>query len=140
LWSFCGLRRLWFDHIPRWSVAFVRHLRRRHPGSETLMLNIGRLGADGADYYLSQVVSGVEDYYTGSGEAPGYWLGSESEALGLVGLVDADRLAAVLDGCDPVSGESLGKQRGRKVPGVRSDVPGAEERQRPVGSRAAGGQ
>jgi Ti-type conjugative transfer relaxase TraA len=98
-------------------VALVRHLRRRHPGSEALMLNIGRLGADGADYYLSQVVSGVEDYYTGSGEAPGYWLGSESEALGLAGLVDANDLAAVLDGRDPASGESLGAQRGRKVPG-----------------------
>lgn len=81
------------------------------------MLNIGRLGPDGADYYLSQVMSGVEDYYTGSGEAPGYWLGSEGEALGLVGLVDADDLATVLDGCDPASGESLGAQRGRKVPG-----------------------
>jgi conjugative relaxase-like TrwC/TraI family protein len=81
------------------------------------MLNIGRLGSDGADYYLSQVVSGVEDYYTGSGEAPGYWLGSESEALGLVGLVDANDLAAVLDGCDPATGESLGSQPGRMVPG-----------------------
>ena len=35
----------------------------------------------------------------------------------LVGLVDADDLAAVLDGCEPVSAESLGAQRGRKVPG-----------------------
>jgi hypothetical protein len=62
-------------------------------------------------------VSGVEDYYTGSGAAPGYWLGSESEELGLMGLVHADDLAAVLDGCEPVSGESLGAQPGRKVPG-----------------------
>jgi len=81
------------------------------------MLNIGRLGVDGADYYLSQVVSGVEDYYTGSGEAPGYWLGSESEAPGLVGLVHADDLAAVLAGCDPATGERLGASRGRKVHG-----------------------
>ena len=56
------------------------------------MLNIGRLGPGGADYYLKTVASGVEDYYTGSGEARGYWLGSESASLGLVGLVDADDL------------------------------------------------
>lgn len=78
LWSVRGVVRPHFGA----GLALVRHLRRRHRGSAALMLNVGRLGDEGADYYLSQVVSGVEDHYTGSGEAPGYWLGSASEALG----------------------------------------------------------
>lgn len=32
-------------------------------------MNVGRLGAGRAAYYLSQVADGVEDYYTERGEA-----------------------------------------------------------------------
>jgi hypothetical protein len=39
------------------------------------VLNIGKLGAGGERYYLATVASGVEEYYTGAGESPGFWLG-----------------------------------------------------------------
>ena len=47
------------------------------------MLNIGKLaGVDSVDYYLSQVASGVEDYYLGNGEAPDMWTGTAAPDLG----------------------------------------------------------
>lgn len=82
------------------------------------MLNIGKLAASSEDYYLQTVASGVEDYYVGRGEAPGYWLGAGAGTLGLSGLVEAETLRAALGGVDPTSGERLGSGRGgRKVPG-----------------------
>lgn len=66
------------------------------------MLNIGKLTAvDGVNYYLSQVASGVEDYYTGQGEATGYWTGSAASGLELEGEVRGDDLRAILAGLDP---------------------------------------
>jgi hypothetical protein len=44
------------------------------------VLNIGKLRKGGENYYLNSVARGVEDYYLGSGEAPGYWLSSGAEA------------------------------------------------------------
>lgn len=79
------------------------------------MISIGKLGAGRGEYYLAQVAHGVEDYYTGSGEAPGQWFGSGIDALGLAGQVDAEDLRAVLAGVAP-SGEPLGRPN-RKTPG-----------------------
>ena len=82
------------------------------------MLNIGKLAAGGEAYYLDTVASGVEDYYTGAGEAPGYWLTAAAGDLGLSGQVDADDLRAVLAATDPGSGERLVSARSRRaVPG-----------------------
>ena len=82
------------------------------------MLNIGKLAAGGEAYYLDTVASGVEDYYTGAGEAPGYWLTEASAGLGLTGQVDANDLHAVLGATDPASGERLVSARSRRsVPG-----------------------
>lgn len=82
------------------------------------MLSIGKLAPGRQQYYLDTVAAGVEDYYTGSGEAPGQWLGSGSERLGLTGEVDAAHLQAVLDGRDPHTGEALGRAPGKgRVPG-----------------------
>lgn len=78
------------------------------------MLNIGRLAAGGEGYYLSAVASGVEDYYTGSGDAPGYWMGSAAAELGLVGQVEPDALRSVLAAVAPASGESLGRSSRRR--------------------------
>ncbi len=52
-------------------------------------------------YYLAQVASGLDEYYTGSGEAPGRWIGAAGRALGLDGEVDASDLRAVLAGLAP---------------------------------------
>ncbi|HSZ30610.1 MAG TPA: MobF family relaxase, partial [Pseudonocardiaceae bacterium] len=50
------------------------------------------------DYYLEQVATGRESYYTGAvaeGEPPGRWSGRGAAALGLCGLVDAQDATAV---------------------------------------------
>ena len=49
------------------------------------MLSIGKLGAGQHSYYLDKVAEGAEDYYSGEGEAEGYWLGSAADDLGLDG-------------------------------------------------------
>ncbi|HEX3323983.1 MAG TPA: MobF family relaxase, partial [Solirubrobacterales bacterium] len=72
------------------------------------MLSIGKLGAGQHRYYLDKVAEGAEDYYSGEGEAEGYWLGDAAEDRGLEGKVDADQLVAMLTGRNPVDGELLG--------------------------------
>ena len=78
------------------------------------MLSIGKLAS--AEYYLASVAAGVEDYYTGAGEAPGVWMGTGAGLLGLSGQVAAEDLRAVLGGQDPagaplVSGKAAAKGR-----------------------------
>jgi conjugative relaxase-like TrwC/TraI family protein len=58
------------------------------------------------EYYLRTVARGREEYYTGSGESPGSWVGEGSRLLGLEGEVDPDDLRAVLAGISP-DGEIL---------------------------------
>ena len=80
------------------------------------MLNLHRLAPGAESYYLDQVVSGIEDYYSEEGEAPGHWLAS-SYQLDLTGLVQPEDLRAVLTGIDPRTGEHLHRAKNRKVPG-----------------------
>ena len=70
------------------------------------MLSIGRLVAGAERYYLSSVARGREECYTGSGEAPGVWLGAGAARLGLCGPVDATTLSMLLAGMSP-DGEAL---------------------------------
>lgn len=81
------------------------------------MLNIGKLGRGGEEYYLETVASGAEDYYLHGGEAAGFWLGAAAADLGLVGVVEPDALRAVLGATDPDTGVPLGPSSARKVPG-----------------------
>lgn len=83
------------------------------------MLSIGKLGVGQADYYLQAVGQGIEDYYAGTGEAPGRWLGAAASALALTGQVDADQLRAVLNGSKPdASGPLTRSGQGKsRVPG-----------------------
>jgi len=84
------------------------------------MLDIAVLSPDGPRYYVTTVASGVEDYYLGHGEAPGYWVGESSKRFALHGQVGERDLVLALAGLDPRTGEALtGKGRGRKrtVPG-----------------------
>ena len=71
------------------------------------MLSIGRLVPGAGEYYIETVARGLEDYYTGAGEAPGYWTGQGAKAIGMEGAVDADHLRALLNQCHPVTGEAL---------------------------------
>lgn len=64
------------------------------------MLSIGKLSPGRADYYLDTVATGAEEYYLGSGEAPGRWLGRGAEQLDLTGEVGARELRHALAGCD----------------------------------------
>jgi conjugative relaxase-like TrwC/TraI family protein len=70
----------------------------------------------GAEYLISSVAEGLEDYYVGAGEAPGVWQGRWAVELGLEGVVEADALRALVDGIDPATGEELlAKHRERTV-------------------------
>lgn len=71
------------------------------------MLNVGRLSPGAADYYLGEVASSAEDYYTGRGERPGRWVGTLAADVGLDGPVAPEHFRAVLDGRDPFSSERL---------------------------------
>lgn len=84
------------------------------------MLSIGKLGVGQERYYTEKVAEGAEDYYSGRGEAEGYWLGDAARDLSLGAKVDPDALGAMLTGRHPATGEPLGL---RHVAG-RGPVPG----------------
>jgi conjugative relaxase-like TrwC/TraI family protein len=85
--------------------------------SPSRVLSIGKLGRGQEGYYLSAVALGVEDYYTGEGEAPGEWLGAGAARLGLSGQVDAEILRTVLGGKAPDGSPLSGGTRRDRVPG-----------------------
>jgi conjugative relaxase-like TrwC/TraI family protein len=74
------------------------------------VLSIGKMVARSEEYYIRTVAAGREEYYTGSGESPGYWLGEGARRLGLDGEVDPDDLRLVLAGVSP-EGEILNAGR-----------------------------
>lgn len=71
------------------------------------MINIGKLRAASATYYLSAVAPDQVGYYVGNGEAPGRWRGSLAADLGLDGEVDAIGFQRLLAGLHPSTGEQL---------------------------------
>jgi conjugative relaxase-like TrwC/TraI family protein len=79
------------------------------------VLSIGKLGAqrDQLEDYERQVAAGIEDYYTARGEAPGRWIGGGCGGAGVAGKVERDAFMAVMDGCDPSSGDPLRPPHGR---------------------------
>jgi conjugative relaxase-like TrwC/TraI family protein len=70
------------------------------------VLSIGKMVAGSGEYYIAIVAHGREEYYTGSGESPGYWLGEGARRLELEGAVEPDDLRQVLAGLSP-QGEIL---------------------------------
>ena len=58
-----------------------------------------RVGVE--SYYLAQIASGLDEYYTGAGEAAGRWTGTGAPLLGLADEVAGDDLRAVLAGLAP---------------------------------------
>jgi len=82
------------------------------------VLSIGKMAPGQGQYYIEQVARGAEDYYVHAGEAPGRWGGAGSSSLTLQGVVEDSDFTRVLAGCDPRSGEYLGRQwAASKVPG-----------------------
>jgi conjugative relaxase-like TrwC/TraI family protein len=76
------------------------------------VLDIGRLSPGATEYYIAEVATSAEDYYTGRGEFPGRWLGSLAAELGLSGRVDPNHFRSILNGKDPLTGEYLMTARG----------------------------
>lgn len=69
------------------------------------MLNITPLRD--AEYLISSVALGIDEYYLGVGEAPGVWQGRWAVELGLEGVVEADELRALVEGQHPSTGVDL---------------------------------
>jgi hypothetical protein len=84
-------------------------------GGPGVVLTIGRLGASPGQlgYYEQQVAQGVEDYFSGRGEAPGRWVGAGAGVLGVGGRVERDGFMRAMNGCDPRTGERLKPEHGR---------------------------
>jgi conjugative relaxase-like TrwC/TraI family protein len=85
------------------------------------MMSLWKLRVGVESYYLAQVASGLDEYYTGAGEAAGQWTGTGSELLGLSAAVAGGDLRAVLAGLAPGTGLTPNGTRlaahARRVPG-----------------------
>jgi TrwC relaxase len=84
-------------------------------GGRAAMLIIGKLGSspDQVGYYEQQVAQGLEDYFSGRGEAPGRWTGRGAVLVGATGDVDRTAFMRAMAGCDPRTGEQLKPPHGR---------------------------
>ena len=84
------------------------------------MLSIGKLGAGQERYYLDKVAEGAEDYYSGEGEAEGYWLGDAAARAGPLGKVEPRPARRDADRQQPGDGRAAWpapRRRPRPVPG-----------------------
>ncbi|HWE65162.1 MAG TPA: MobF family relaxase, partial [Acidimicrobiales bacterium] len=68
-----------------------------------------------AEYVLSQIANGLEEYYVSGREAPGVWAGRWSERLELSGVVEAEALRRLVKGVDPRTGTAFLEGPARKV-------------------------
>jgi conjugative relaxase-like TrwC/TraI family protein len=93
------------------------------------MVGVTKIQRGNAGYWLAAVAEGGEDYYTKPGEAPGEWVGSGANELGLSGQVDAAGYTAILEGRDPSTGAVLLE---RPPTRFRKRPDGTEKRVEPV--------
>jgi conjugative relaxase-like TrwC/TraI family protein len=93
------------------------------------MVGVTKIQRGNASYWLEAVAEGGEDYYTKPGEAPGEWVGSLAQELGLYGKVDAADYTAILEGKDPRNGVQLVR---RPETRMRLLADGSEKRVEPV--------
>jgi conjugative relaxase-like TrwC/TraI family protein len=68
------------------------------------VLSVAKLRVGAEAYQLTGVAQSLDDYYSGAGEAAGWWAGLGAERLGLDGEVAGDDLRAVLAGVRPGTG------------------------------------
>ncbi len=81
-------------------------------------MGINPIAGGGEGYYVAAVAEGVDEYYRGVGEAPGWWAGDTAGIeLGLAGEVAPEDLKSVWSGLDPRTGEQLGRFANRSVGG-----------------------
>ena len=86
----------------------------RDPAGGSGVLTIGKIGSAKAQqrYYEESVAKSREDYYAGSGEAPGEFFGAGSRARGLAGQSNMENLERLFAGQDPATGEQLRSMKG----------------------------
>ena len=88
---------------------------------QRLVLSLWKLRVGVEAYYLSQVASGLDDYYHGSGEAAGEWVGFGCTDMRVSGEVISSDLQAVMAGLRPGTGltpnGTLLTTNARRVPG-----------------------
>ena len=94
------------------------------------MLNIGKLSPGGAEYYVGEIATSAEDYYTGAGESAGRWVGSLRVDLGLEGEVDPEDFRQLLLGRHPGTGEILLKHH------RKATTPDEQVDRSPIGGQA----
>jgi conjugative relaxase-like TrwC/TraI family protein len=76
----------------------------------TPVLSIGVMKSRAFEYYAREVAAGLEDYYAGTGEAPGVWTGRGAAAAGVSGEVIGEALERAFgEACHPAGGEPLGR-------------------------------
>ncbi len=71
------------------------------------MLSVSKLTPGQEAYYERSVAAGLDDYYAGRGESPGFWAGRGAASLGLEGEVEEGELGALVRGKDPKTGDEL---------------------------------
>jgi len=89
------------------------------------MLNVAVIDATAAaiDYYVDRQAGCASEYYTGSGEARGQWVGRGASALGLAGHIDDEVFRRLMNGVSHDGLERLAKPvlrvhpRGKLPPG-----------------------
>jgi hypothetical protein len=97
------------------------------------MLTIGKLGdsPDQLAYYEQQVADGLEDYFSGRGEAPGRWMGAGAAAVGASGRIARE---AFMRAMASLRRAAEARARADKGGGFRPHVLGSEECECPVGA------
>lgn len=83
------------------------------------MLSIGKLtaGGRGARYYTGAVARGREDYYAGTGEAPGSWIGSGWGPEESGDPVSEAGLRSLLEGRHPSRDQAIRQRQARSTMG-----------------------
>jgi conjugative relaxase-like TrwC/TraI family protein len=95
------------------------------------VLNIGKLSPGATEYYVGEIATSAEDYYTGRGEHPGRWVGSLARELGLSGEVDPDQFRRVLNGQDPHTGNDLVTAQGSAARAAKRRSPAQSQDELP---------
>ena len=90
------------------------------------MLNIGKLSPGATEYYVGEVATSAEDYYSGRGEHQGRWVGSLARELELSGEVEPDHFRRVLRGQHPHTGADLVTAQGSAARAARRRKPTSE--------------
>src|SRR5829696_1489247 len=84
-------------------------------GSGGMVTDIAKLSVGREEYYTRELATDHEAYLSGHGESPGRWYGAGASTLGLQGEASVAGFQAMFEGCDPATGELLGRPHGRNA-------------------------